>query len=83
MVLIPDELCCPYCGAFHRSCTCGSIDETLEKICDEINAIASSPGDEEIQHGRADDLLCAALKLLGRRDIADAFAKARQGFWYA
>lgn len=56
---------------------------TLEEIQSELQRIADHPGDNEIDHSRADDLVGQALYLLGAAEIADAFDEARKEFWYA
>ena len=41
--------------------------------------------DAEIEHSRAENVLCAYLRATGSGDLADAFDNAceRVGFWYA
>ena len=56
---------------------------TLEQIENELTQIAENPGDNELDHSRADDLIVQALLLLGASEIAIAFTKARKEFWYA
>ena len=57
---------------------------TLQEIIDELDAMQRS-GDPESAHGRADDLLCLALRGLGVGEVADAWESAcmRVGFWYS
>lgn len=50
----------------------------------ELNAM-NEGGDNEIAHGRADDILISVLKAEGLSDLAAAWERAanRVGFWYA
>ena len=60
--------------------------QQLAAIIAELDDMAKSNDcDEESSHSRADKLLCEALTILGRADIAQAWEAARRnvGFWYA
>ena len=43
--------------------------------------IAQACGDEEVSHGRADDILCELLESLGFVDVVDEWKKVKK--WYA
>ena len=57
---------------------------TREEIVAKLDAMSVN-SDEEVEHGKADKLLCEALRLAGMYDVANAFENARErvGFWYA
>ena len=55
-----------------------------QESIDQLNAMKEGD-DAEIQHGKAEDILCNYLKEIGATELADAFEGAcdRVGFWYA
>lgn len=57
---------------------------TEKEIIEELNAMTNL-GDNERDHGDADDLLLVALRSYGADDIVNAYIQARDrcGFWYA
>lgn len=57
-----------------------STDVRLEEIRDELAALGLE-ADLERAHGRADELLCEALRVLGAGEISDAFEALDK--WYA
>lgn len=50
-----------------------------------VNALNNLPGDPEIAHGQAEDIIMEFLASNGMGEVSDAFEKARDriGFWYA
>jgi len=56
----------------------------LHRIACELDALAGpGRGDPEADHSEGDALLLEAIRLLGYDEIADAFERARRGWWYA
>ena len=58
-------------------------EKERQRLIDELNGLGS--GDNESDHGDADDILLEALDLAGYQDIANAWRAARRRieFWYA
>lgn len=46
-------------------------------------AVINDHGDEESAHCEGEDLLLTFLKQEGYKEVADAYAKASQHWWYA
>ena len=59
-----------------------SKDEIISAIVTKLDAL---DGDAERSHAEADKLMQEAFRLLGAKEVADAFERAseRVGFWYA
>lgn len=57
--------------------------KTAEDCVKELQYLFATPYDPETDHITADATLCRALEILGHKEIADAFRKASEGFWYA
>lgn len=57
-----------------------STRETAERILAELRELESG-GDPELEHSRADDLLCEMLAVLGYDEIVEAWHKVAK--WYA
>lgn len=55
---------------------------SLSQITTSLNALTND--DPEMDHGVADDLLLAAVIILGADEVAQAYIDARaKGWWYA
>ena len=66
-------------AAFQRALE-GMMDTS--KFVARLEAIGISD-DPEGGHVEADDILVEALRALGANDIADAYEKLKDGFWYS
>ncbi len=57
---------------------------TKEEAIKKLEALPAD-GDQEIEHGDADEILLRRLEALGEVDVAQAYKDARErvGFWYA
>ena len=55
----------------------------LQEIRDRMHHLSENLGDEEIDHGEADDLVAEMLDLLGEKFVAKCYRKARKEYWYA
>jgi hypothetical protein len=54
---------------------------TIEYLKNEMKALAENPGDTEIQHMEADEILTQILVKLGHSDVVEDYEKIRK--WYA
>ena len=60
-------------------------DEIIKKYKEKIKEIYKSDYDNEMAHGKRDDICIELIKELGYKELADLLEKAEEdiGFWYA